>query len=310
MLNAVKDELLDYATFVNLIKNKMTERMGQGYKVKIYKIMKNNSLEHDSLVMLKEGRRFAPNIYLSPYYESYTSGTPIKEIIDRLTMIYSHCAIPVVQENFEYSLKVMKPFIFFRLISRERNKKLLSRIPHMEFLDLAVTFHCLVRNETDGIGTIRISDEHMKRWDITLDQLKELAFKNTIMLFPQVLKTMEEVIRGLAEDDCTENDDFEYEKPEGEPYSMYILTNEKAINGASCLLYKNIIREFARSIESDLYILPSSIHEIILIPVENPDDREHFEKMVREINSSQVPEEEVLSDRVYIYLLEKDTIIM
>jgi len=93
-------------------------------------------------------------------------------------------------------------------------------------------------------------------------------------------------------------------------YPMYILTNQKGINGASCMIYKDVIKEFAQLIKSDIYILPSSIHEIILIPLEGSEDKERFKRMVIDINSSQVPADEVLSDSVYMYSLEKDAIVL
>lgn len=300
MQNTVK-QLLDYASFASFIRDKIEERMGTGYKVKICKVMKNNSLELDSLVILKEGRNFAPNIYLNAYYESYIAGTSLEDIVIRLCMIYKHCAIPLVQEDFEYSLEAMEPYIFFRLVSLERNKKVLKQLPYIEFLDLAITFHCLVRNEDNCIGTIRINNEHIKQWGITLEDLKKVAFNNTRRLFPPVLKTMKEV---LAEYTYSDNIDYK------DAYPMYILTNEKGINGASCMLYRDVIRDFAHYINSDLYILPSSIHEVILIPMNYAPDKEYFSRMVVDINSSSVPEDEVLSDNVYFYSIERDLITM
>ena len=309
MVNAVKEELLDYTKFVGLIKSKITERMGKGYKVKIFKVMKNNSLELDSLVVLKEGKNFAPNIYLNAYYESYAAGTSIPEIIDRICMIYEYCAVPIVEEDFDYSLELIKPHIFFRLISLDRNKKLLTQVPYVKFLDPAVTFHCLVRSEEEGIGTIRITNEHIEQWGISCDELMELASENTKKLFPPVIRTMEEVINNLLAEEYPDDEISFCDKSTNEMYPMYILTNEKGINGAACLLYKDVIREFAQLKNTDLYILPSSIHEIICIPCNGLEDKELFQRMVMDINRTQVPAEEVLSDNVYMYSLEKDAII-
>lgn len=291
MPNAVND-LLDYDSFINFIKDRISERMGAGYNVSIHRVIKNNSLVQDSLVVLKEERNFAPNIYLDAYYESYLAGTPLKEIIDRLCMIYKHCAIPAIHEKFEYSLDVMKPYIIFRLINLERNKKLLGQIPYTKFLDLAVTFHCLVRNEDDCIGSIRITNDHIKQWNITIESLYKLAFENTKRLFPPVLRTMEEA--GLNN------------KNKGIP--MYILTNEIGLNGASSILYKDIIRDFAHKVKSDLFILPSSIHEVILIPSKISPYKEYFRKMIFEVNRSSLSEDIILSDEVYTYSVKEDEI--
>lgn len=310
MISAVKEEVLDYTSFVSFIKDEVTDRMGQGYNIRLFKVMKNNALELDSLVVLKEGENIAPNIYLNAYYDSYIEGTPLTEILDRLCMVYSNCAIPIVQPDFEYTLELMKPYIFFRLVSIERNKKLLTQVPHTKFLDLALTFHCLVRSEAEGIGTIRITNEHIEQWGISCDELKDLAEENTKRLFPPVIRTMEEVIEDLLYSDEDDDKVLDYGAEDEDIYPMYILTNQKGINGATCLIYEDVIKEFAKLIKSDLYILPSSIHEIILIPREGSEDKERLQRMVIDINSSQVPIEEVLSDRVYMYSLEKDAIII
>ncbi|MDI9509298.1 MAG: hypothetical protein GX319_09330 [Clostridiales bacterium] len=308
MLNAVNEELLDYTSFVSFVKENIKERMGHGYKVKVYKVMKNNSLELDSLVVLKEDRSFAPNIYLNAYYESYLEGTCIREIMDRLCMIYSHCAVPAVQDNFEYSFELMKPYIFFRIISLDRNKKMLAQIPYMEFLDLAITFHCLVRSEEDNIATIQITNEHIRLWGVTSQDIKDLAFENTRRLFPPVIKSIGEMINGIISGDIGEKEGIIIENDCNDEFPMYVLTNVKGINGASCLLYKDVIKELAQLLKSDLYILPSSIHELILVPMVSTKDKESFSRMVMEINSSQLPVEEILADHVYIYSLSRDTI--
>ena len=82
---------------------------------------------------------------------------------------------------------------------------------------------------------------------------------------------------------------------------MYVLTNKICINGATVLLYKDVLNELSVLLDSDLYLLPSSVHEIIAIPYENPQQQFHLEEMVQEINRTQVSPEEVLSDHVYVF---------
>jgi hypothetical protein len=160
----------------------------------------------------------------------------------------------------------------------------------------------------------------MKLWDVTLEELKALAVQNTEELFPASIKSMEEVLSGIlsegvlgsSEENITEELSmqlFPDSKNNAQP-KMYILTNQKGINGASCLLYENVIRQFAQKINSDLYILPSSIHEIILIPNDISMNKETFTKMVEDVNRTQVAAEEVLSDHVYHYSRENDRILM
>lgn len=303
MLNAVKDELLDYATFISIIKSMIIKKLGKGYEVEINKLTDNNSPETDILTVLKGGKNFAPNIYLNAYYESYLAGTSMSDILKRLYMIYKHCAIPSINESFECPLDELKSYIFFRLINFERNIRILRKIPYIKFLDLAITFHCLVRGKDDRISTLNITNDHLERWGITTDELLKFAYRNTRRLFPPLLRPMDEVIKEFSENG---NRDTEH----SETCPMYILTSEKGIYGAFYLLYKDIIRDLARLLNSNLYILPSSIHEIILVPVEVSLKKEYLCRLVLEINESMVSENEILSDNVYIYSLESDKIII
>lgn len=320
MIQVVKEQSNDYDSFVSGITRKVRERMGEGYTVTIYKVIKNNSLELDSLVMLKEGKNFAPNIYLKPYFESYLKGTSIQEIVDRLYEIYQHCEEPISKDNFTYSFEEMKPYIIYRLVSYERNKKLLSKTPHIKYLDLAVTFHCLVRNDEEGIGTIRITNDHINMWKTSINELSSYANKNTCNLFPFTLRSMDEVIKGILQGEFMNNQ--EEDLPEDlythflentenvNRNKMYILSNQKGINGASCLLYEDVLRKFANQINSDLYILPSSIHEIILIPYQKDMKKVTLTEMVKDVNRTQVAPDEILSDQVYYYSREQNAIIM
>lgn len=320
MLQLMEERTLDYATFISTVRDIVKERMGEGYDVRIYKVVKNNSLELDSLVILKEGKSFAPNIYFKPYYESYIEGTSVDVIAERLCCIYNHCSMPLVKEDFSYTLKEMEPYIFYRTVSFDRNRKILKEIPHIRYLDLAITFHCLVQSDEEGIGTIRITNSHLKQWGIALGDLKKMADANTVRLFPASIKNMEEVLKGMFYSGLTDDleSDFSKEleilltdkKDAEKQHEMYVLTNQKGINGASCILYDDILQNFANKINSDFYILPSSIHEVLLVPKTKNMKKEDLAAMVREINATQVADEEVLSDNVYFFSRENRLVML
>ncbi|HEX3076319.1 MAG TPA: DUF5688 family protein [Lachnospiraceae bacterium] len=262
------------------------------YSSRVYKVTKNNSLELHSLVLLKEGKNFAPNIYLQPYYEAYQKGAAMKDLADRLCSIYQGYTTPIVEDKFDYSFDRMKAVIIYRLVSYDRNKKLLEKVPHMKYLDLAITYHCLVREDEEGIGTIRITNEHMENWNVKLTDIHKMAISNTQRLFPHNISSMEEVMKGLLT--------LEY-NTETAQKRMYILSNQKGINGASCLLYKDVLTGFAKKLESDFYVFPSSIHEVILVLASDLRSSKEYSEMVREINRTQVAEDEVLSDNIYFF---------
>jgi len=304
MMNAVKEELLDYSSFVSIIKNMIKEKMGKGYDVSVCKVINKNAAELESMTVLKEGRNFAPNVYLKAYYESYLAGTPLTELADRLFMIYKHCAIPKIREGFDNSLEAVKSHIFFRLINYKRNKKYLAQIPHIRLLDIAITFHCLVRCEDDTVSTFEITNAHIKQWKITVKDLQKIAFYNTRKLFPPKLRTMDDII-----DEYSGSGSKAISKGE-ETYPIFVLTSEKGIYGAFYLLYKDVIRDVARLKKSNLYILPISVHELILIPEDDSLKRELLKKLILEINKFIMSADEILSDNVYVYSLKYDNITL
>jgi hypothetical protein len=320
MQQLLKESVCDYTTFIKDLTDMVKEMMGEEYTARIYKVMKNNSLELDSLVLLKEGRSFAPNIYLLPYYEAYTEGTGMVELAKRICDICLNCTAPVREDKFTYTFDDVKTNIIYRLVSYDKNRKLLNTIPHLRYLDLAVTFHCLVHDDEDGIGTIRITNEHLELWNTTPKELHRLAVTNTKKMFPPSIRSMEEVIKSMLTQDYYKDNDSTLPEEAFQDLldqsgncnnrKMYILSNPKGINGATCLLYENILLQFSNQMKSDLYILPSSIHEVILIPYDKSITKEALEAMVKDVNRTQVAGDEVLSDRVYFYSRENNAITM
>jgi hypothetical protein len=320
MLQTVNKQILEYHPFVSAITGMVKKKLGDDYHIQIYKVTKNNSLELDSMLVQKKGKNCAPNIYLMPFYDSYLEGTALEKIAERICRIYYESVGQIKEEDFNYSFASMKQSIIYRLVSYERNRELLKQIPHIKHLDLAITFYSLVRNGEEDIGTLRITNDHLRVWNISLDELNNYAAKNTRALLPASIHSMEELIRGML-DKCTDSftNDRSYEnllnqsvisEPVLPDNKIYILTNKKGINGAACMLYENLLSEFASRIRSDFYILPSSIHEIIIVPAVQNMSRKALTQMVMDVNRTQVAQDEILSDRVYYYSRVDNEILM
>jgi hypothetical protein len=244
----------------------------------------------------------------------------MKELAERLCSIYRNCTAPVTEENFTYAFDDIKQNIIYRLVSYDKNRKLLEKIPHIRYLDLAVTFHCLVHDDEDGIGTIRITNEHLQLWNTSTGELHRLAIRNTKKMFPPTIRSMEEVIKGMLNEEYFEDQgdslsgemfrDILDNSKNNSNHRMYILSNPKGINGATCLLYDNVLRKFSDQLQSDFFILPSSIHEVILVPFEKSISAVALAEMVKDVNLTQVAEDEVLSDKVYFYSRENNAVTM
>ncbi len=316
MLQMLKETGCEYDLFVKEITFLVRDIMGEGHTVTIYKVLKNNSLELDSLVILEEGKKISPNFYLLPYYEEYLMGTDMNDLAERICERYVNNTSPMILEDFNYEFGQMKECIIYRLVNYERNRKILESTPHIKYLDLAITFHCLVQDSKEEIGTIRITNDHLKFWNTNLEEIKKLAVKNTQKRFPAMIRRMEEVILSMLTNEDGDNSLKGQMMNDLFPdlstmnLNMYILSNTHGINGATCLLYDNILKKISQELQANLYILPSSIHEVIIIPCyDEMLSKETLSKMVCEVNCTQVAKEEVLSDKVYIYSRQKNAIM-
>ncbi len=90
---------------------------------------------------------------------------------------------------------------------------------------------------------------------------------------------------------------------------MYVLTNSTGINGAACMMYENVLKEFAEMMQSDLIILPSSLHEVLLMLDDGVSEYENLTEMVSHINTTEVPGEDVLSNSIYRYSRQDENVV-
>jgi len=298
---------MQYEDFLAHMQVCIEQMAKSNYQVQFHSIMKNNDVELNGVILMKEGERVSPTIYLNPYYDRYLQGESIprlcKEIVELRVITMRENSLDEATEDM--SLERWKDKVIYRLVNRKSNKKRLEGVPFMQIVDLAITFHCLVRNNDDGIGSFIITRELMESWNLTVRELYQLAGVNTPRLFPSSIKTMEDVLQDMLEPMKEEivDEDHEQEIPFQfeSPHSMYILSNSNGINGASALLYPEVIENFSNTIKSNVYILPSSIHEVILVPFQEEIDKSQLIQMVNEVNETQVAKEEVLSTSVYYY---------
>lgn len=189
--------------------------------------------------------------------------------------------------------------IIYRLVNYEKNKEILEDCPHIRLYDLAVTFRWVARIDDVGVSTSLITNKQVKEWGVSVNDLVLAARQNTPRLFPAKIIDMEEMLAGMVSFILY---------PSAIP--MYILTNEQELNGASALLYGDILKDFANKKGSDMYILPSSIHEVIMVPADRIDDPKGLSSMVHEANTTVVSTGDVLSDSVYYYDRKKDQILV
>lgn len=165
-----------------------------------------------------------------------------------------------------------------------------------------MVFYYLLEDMPFHHATILIHNSHLTMWQITKEELFRQALENTPRLLPATIRRMQDVVREMMKDRQMEEDLFENEIP------MYIMSNPIKMNGAATMAYPGVIRNFAETIRKNLYVIPSSIHEVILVPESGTEDT-NLNDMVAEVNHTQVDPKEVLADHVYYYDRKEDHMI-
>lgn len=296
---------MEIKEFTLKVQKAIMERVGEGYRVEVQEVHKNNDVVLQGLLIHAEEQNVSPTIYLNSFWDAYEKGIPFVVIVERIMRIYEE---DTPKENIDMSFfkdfNRVKERICYRLISAERNRELLTKIPHIEYLDLAICFYYSYRGEALGNGSILIHDSHMEMWNTTTEELYKLAAHNTPELFPGEWSAMETVVRELMAERGEDMELFLSEEEQEEFFDqlpMQILSNENRVHGAACILYPGVLAELAESRGQNLYIIPSSIHEVIVLPDTGRENAERLREMILEVNTTQVEPEEILSNNLYYY---------
>lgn len=302
--------MLKFDEFQSFMTTKM-ECIFQGAKVAINEVKKNNNITLTAITVLPAGKSISPNVYLDHFYEEYENGKNLDAIVKEIVKIVENnldapAEFDGVAEKF-MSWESIKDKVIFSLVNGEKNKEFLKTAPHIMVEDLAVIFKVLLVCQGDSTGTIKILNDHLKFWGVTAEDLMDAAKANTEKLLPVAVQTMEEVLMEMMADDGMPEDFlsiFHQERPLTE--TMFVISNKSRVNGAGSILCKDVLADLSAKIGTDLYILPSSIHEVIVVS-EKMGTPEVLKEMVQEVNGTQVLPEEQLSDNVYKYCRETKT---
>lgn len=297
---------MEFKSFTKLVQEEVTRRVGSEYNVMINDVFKNNGLVLTGLSIMTEECNVSPTIYLNHYYESFEKGVlDLDDVVSEVFDIYDRYSVDCpISMDFFTDFNNIKDKIIFKLVNTERNKELLQDVPHVDIFDLSMIFQCLVSNDRMGTATITIHNSHLELWEVDEEQLHELAIDNTPRLQKYCIMNIIDMIRNL---DVFNNLEIDEEMLARLPFfPMYVLTNESKNAGAACFLYRDLLKDLSQAFGCNLIIIPSSIHETIIVPDRQDDYLGDIKQMVIDINASYIPPEEVLSDSVYYYNMNLD----
>ena len=291
---------MTYYQFIQAVESKMKEVVNEDMSLSLYIAEKNNGVKRQGITITRKGINISPTIYLEEYYEQFQDGCSVDAIVTDILRLYHEVRLQKSWDEEKISsYEEIESRIVYRLVNFEANQNLMKSIPHVPYLNLAVIFYVMLEVSENGTACMLIRDEHLEMWGVAPNDIYNKAKENTWKLLPSEFHTM----RAMME---------EYNK-KGSYVGMdilYVLTNKIRGFGAATILYDGVLEMIADYLNDNFFVLPSSVHEVIIISeTEAPWGGTGLSEMVREINHSQVDEEDILSDVAYYYDREKKKLL-
>lgn len=281
--------MMDYEIFKEVLMDKFLSYMPkeyQGMKVKCDEAEKVNCKVDEVSLRGQDGRRIvSPAICISDIYDEYLRTGDLQETLqgaaDAMDRMFKD------KEATSLEMGKAKENIIFQLVNTAQNEDMLKNMPHREFQDLSIIYRLVVSIDGRKMESAAVCNELAEKLGMDEGQLYKVATENTRRILPPVVKTMEEVIGVMALD--------------AEPQEMmWLISNERMVGGAVSMLYEDKLHELAENMESDLYLIPASVHEVIAVSV-GMGTPENLAETVAEVNMEQLSLEERLSNQVYHY---------
>ena len=297
--------MMNYNRFLDEVKREVSDLAGDAYTVNIMPVTKNNGVRMTGMTIMRPGDQISPNLYLNGWYDCYKGGMSVRQVAEHLLELY-HDSVPKDPFDAEelFTPETIRGNLVYRIVNRERNRKLLSEIPHRDFLDLSLVYYVLVHSRQLGDGAVLVRDESMRAWGIAREELDSVAKANTKRILPSDFLSITAMLKDLEKHGETVTyPDMEIEEQSMDT-PMYVLTNSDRQYGACYLADREVVSGIAEEMSDDLFLLPSSIHECMVLPCSFAGDPEKLASLVREINRTQVAEEDYLADSVYYYCRE------
>ncbi|MCR5604171.1 MAG: DUF5688 family protein [Lachnospiraceae bacterium] len=289
---------IDFDRFTDEVQKAMEIRYPE-HRVDLRRVTKNNGVIYTGISITGEDDNIYPTMYLEPFYEEY-EGEVSEDVLDRMCRVYESRRMgEPLSLDYLGKYEEIRDGLRCKLINYEANTGMLEDVPYRRFMDLAIVPYYSFRNSgldslIKGEATFTVRETHLKMWGIDAERVLDDAVGNTMEAEKPSIRGITEVLRELNPSYAS------VIGSEADSCPMYIMSTP-GINGAVSMMYEEELEEFCENLDSDIYVIPSSIHEVILVPANDVMPLPMLNDMIREINQTEVQDVEVLSDHAYIF---------
>lgn len=302
-----QEEKMDHGSFTEALCGRVLAILGDEYRTELSEVRKNNGVMKEVLHVRKENSECIPCFYTEELYRSYCNGEHEEGLAEHIAdIVLNECDV-VRQEAQKYLTKEwISEHIFVRLVDLENNREWLDDAVYIPYLDLAAVVYVLTEDCEEVVKSFLLPKYAWDSLEVgTPEEYLTELIGNTRRLFPEKLWCIENTL--------TECDNgweatlrvVEEKRDELHANRLYVLSNQRKINGAGVILYPELLRQMCERFSGNFFVIPSSVHEILLLKETGEEDEEYLNRMVSEVNEQHVEPEEILSGHVYYYSEEK-----
>ena len=297
---------MEIKEFSRVMAREVSDKLGEGVQIECTEVLKNNGVVYHALTIRKQGQNVAPTIYIDHMLEKYNRGTMLMSLVDDVVGMYNQCA-PAADTKVDFfdDFSVVSKHLFFKAVNYKKNEKKLENVPIKRVLDLALVPLALFEHPSLGSGTIMIENSHLDIWEITEEELWENVIENAPGFQQVKIKGIMDVLEKMT--------GMPTPMPGGgdELCGIYVISNKEECLGAATIFYPDVLKGLSEDFESDIFVIPSSIHECIVIPDTFLGlDVEYLRRIIHEVNVTTVADEEILSDNLYKYDRDSDRLFI
>ena len=284
-----------YDEFVDECKDRLQDYLkSQGEQVDVmYHSVRKINFQEEALLVRYKGDQIAPVVYMSGRYEDYLSGREMSEIVKDIARDVQE-ARKHQPDMLDFTAEMAKERLYLSVINAEKNEELLNSVPYRKIEDLA----CIAKFRLDAEASVVVNETLCRQFRLTAEEVLAIGERNMVKNGYQCEPLDLEIKRILKEQGVADRE-IEEGMMKTQSSMMYVASTANHMEGAAVIASREAMHDFYEKIGEPFYILPSSRHEVILLPDRCGLEIADLAEMVKDVNRQVVDEKDVLSDHVY-----------
>jgi len=309
--------MMDYESFKKRVMREFLDYMPEEYQdceLELRKVPKVNTCLTGVVIKPKGKTKSycSPTFYMERMYDQYLDCDSFEKVMANQAIYLEESLKYMPEDVMKLDFAAMKEKIVFQVVNTKENQEMINLCPHRDFMDLSIVYRVIVNVDEHGVSGFLITHDIANVEDLTEALLYRLAKKNTKKIFPfkseRIEETMSRMMKRWGATDKDVENSFAGMDNVPAKERVYVISNEYEFFGANALLYTDVLKKVVNNIGTDCYILPSSVHDLVILSTETFSESAKLISLVRETNSEHVRTTDRLSDSIYKYSIEDGSI--